>query len=517
MNCHSQASRISTPSSDTMLDPWDSLQAACNDADLWPENSIASQSFRQTTRSYQQQLRAESTRLFNTNRNTAFIELIEAFDGPFRTTQCRTLDDLRGHFQINRKDPRCRHVFFSARHSRAPMYCSKEMFDLVMTFHQTMPPFVDLVLGFGKPRSEQEFHYASFRSENYIGVSQGRKRAIPQLGRSGREIRHCFNLWSPEKSEASGSMTWPLRQAAAYHAFDVESGQSLWINFKANDVVKARIIDATASCDSFHAESLSRLSGSFAATLTTHLILFEWCSENWRWYNKNLEEKLRDILDKVNNAPVEQVEGVLKYDAKMLVQTLRDNPQTLSPKPPATRQNSISSWAPSSPVRKMSRALTGLTTNTVQSTEHRSLSASVPLSPLIGPPRDSPTKITGEIQSEQDQDPFEVLQDFSIERLQCLNGIGADLHTSRLVMKLNADIMKEILTHYQSLWDDGEFPHDIKDGCKYSFLEFIRRTKSMVRSLEMEIARIGTLMLLLNDGRELVCPRFCKAFHNPCC
>ncbi|KAK3985628.1 hypothetical protein QBC44DRAFT_154128 [Cladorrhinum sp. PSN332] len=504
MNRHTQLPRKSASSSDTMLDSYDRLLAACQKPEIWPANSIRTQSFRHTLRSYQERLFAESTRLFDSNPSNALIEVLEPSDGQFQSTQCKSLRELRDHFQVNRKEPKCRYIFFSARHSRAPIRCSKEMFGLVMTFHQAMSPFVELVLGFGKPRSEQEFHYTAFRHEGYMGTHQGQRLAIPQLGRSGREIRHCFNLWSPEQSNASGSMTWSLRQTAAYHAFDIEFGQSLWINIKANNLVKARIVDAAASCEALQAQSLSSLCGSFAAALATHLILFEWCTENWRWYNSSLEESLRNILDKVNNAPVEKVEGILRYDAKTLVQTLRETGQPTSPKPTTTRQSSFSSWAPTNPVRKVSRAFTGLTSTTTQSTRKPSLSVSIPMSPLLGPTQESPAGLDDATHNEfENQDPFEVLRDFSISKLQYLNGIGSDLHRSRLVMKLNVEIMNDLLGYYGNLWDDSEFPREIKDGCKSSFLEFSRRTKSFVRTLEMEVDRIAALMLLLNDGKEL--------------
>ncbi|KAK4160126.1 hypothetical protein QBC43DRAFT_119395 [Cladorrhinum sp. PSN259] len=492
-----------------MIDSYDRLKDACKPehADTYPANSVNTQSFRHTLKSYEQELDRESTRLFSRSSKHALVEVLEPVDNQrFYTTKCKSLEQLRSHLQVNRKDPKCRHVFFEAEHSRRPLDCSKSMFTLVMSWHQVMPPFVDLVLGFGKPRAGKEFHYTSFRHEVSIDPTPGQGFSIPELGRSGQEIRHCFNLWSPE--ESGGSSKWSLRQAAAYHSFDLVSGQALWVNIKANDILKKRIIDATVSCDALRVKSLSDLSGSFSAALTTHLILFEWCSENWRKYNGSLEHDMRNILDKVNNAPVEKVESVLAYDGKMLIKALQTPPETISspnPERASTWQSARSaSSSPTSPtLGKFSRTFSGLsrlTTTTMNSTGQSSRAILAPMSPLLGSGPKSPVA-DGVIDDDEDQDPFQVLRGFSIEQLQCLNGIGADIHTSCLVMKLNAEVLNDVLKYYNDLWES--FPADIKTGCKSSFSEFSRRTTAIIRYLEKEQARTSALMLLLGDGKEL--------------
>jgi hypothetical protein len=35
---------------------------------------------------------------------------------------------------------------------------------------------------------------------------------------------------------------------------------------------------------------------SFEASLATHLIFFHWCEENWRWYVRDMEERVRNTL-----------------------------------------------------------------------------------------------------------------------------------------------------------------------------------------------------------------------------
>ncbi|KAK3324566.1 hypothetical protein B0T19DRAFT_428858 [Cercophora scortea] len=531
-----------------MVDRYDKLEADCRNCNSYPTNLTRSRLFRQTLKSYQQRLSEEQGRLFDPNPEYALVELLEVSDGQkdFVPTRCKSLDSLQKHFQVNRKDPRCRHVFFESDHSRAPLDCPKEMFVYVMSFLQVMAPFMDLLFGFGRPPAgggSKEFHYTSFRHENFLGAAQAAQYAIQRLGRSGREIKQCYNLWSAEKADANdGGSPWRIRQTAIFHCFDVEGGgRSVWVNISANDEMRDRVMDATKTCEDLRPASLNDLCGSFAATLTTHLIAFEWCGENWRRYIGSLESNLRSVLDKVNNVPVEDVERMLAVDSGALLKPLLPVPsgnawQPTGPRRTLTLQSSVAPVNPTNRVRTgfstvsapVKRAPTGLSTvsSPIRGTRPASLMAarqplsppmSPPMSPLMAPavsplvtgnvqqlqPQAAPSPAVGQNTAVEDSDPFEPLRGFSLEELQRLNGIGADLHTASLVMKLDAEVLGEQLENYQSLWTDDEFPATIKSGCTPHLSEFSQRVKTIIRSLEMEQARIATLMLLLNDGREL--------------
>ncbi|KAK3687788.1 hypothetical protein B0T22DRAFT_458015 [Podospora appendiculata] len=526
-----------------MVDRYDKLEAVCRNGNIYPTNLLRSRLFRHTLRSYQQRLNEEQDRLFDPSPDYALVELLEVSDGQkdFVHTRCKSLASLQQHFQVNRKDPRCRHVFFESDHSRAPLDCPKEMFVYVMSFLQVMAPFMDLLFGFGRPPAGgggKEFHYTSFRHENFLGALQAAQAAIPRLGRSGREIRQCYNLWSAEEADANdGGSPWRIRQTAIFHSFDVEEGgRSVWVNISANDEMRDRVVDATKHCEDLRPASLHDLCGSFAATLTTHVIAFEWCGENWRRYIGSIESNLRSVLDKVNNVPVEDVERMLAVDSGALLKPLLPSGnasswQPTGPRRTFTLQSSVAPVNPANRVRTglstasapVNRVPTGLSTasSPIRGTRPASNMAARPLSPPMSPlmvPAFSPL-VTGNVQQPQaqpqpqpavdqtkaveDSDPFEPLRGFSLEELQRLNGIGADLHTASLVMKLDAEVLGEQLEYYQSLWTDDEFPASIKSGCTPHLSEFSQRVKTIIRSLEMEQARIATLMLLLNDGRDL--------------
>lgn len=395
------------------------------------------------------------------------------------------------------------------------------MFTYVMSFLQVMAPYLDLLFGLGKQHDRKDFHYTAFRRETYLSSSVAERFAIPRLGRSGREFRQCYNLWSVERSDAGGS-PWSIRQTAMYHSFDVETGRALWINISANEKMRNRISQATSTCPQLQAESLKDISGSFAATLTTHLIAFEWSLEGWRQYISSLEAHLRKILDKVNNVPVEDVEQILAVDSKALLRSLLTTDEPLPTRSEA-RTNSIpresgisrrstdatGAGSMAGRIRPVGRVLTALTTSTARSdprTPVRPATEATSQPPLPqtssqSPPADQLSHSRGE---ESAQDPFETLNDFSLDSLQHLNGIGSNLHTASLVTKLNSDILIEQMEFYKSLDDDVEFPGEIRDGCGADTAEFCQRVNGMVRSFKMEQARIETLMLLLKDGRDLV-------------
>lgn len=413
--------------------------------------------------------------------------------------------------------------FIQAPNSRACLDCSKEMFTYVSSFLQISARFLDFVFAFGKQRLPTDFHYTAFRQENFLGVEEARKFAIPRLGRSGREIRHCYNLWSVERTE-SGREPWSIRQTAVYHAFDVDNGGALWVNLKGNDVIQKRIKEATTQSSVLRAASLTNTSRSFAATLMTHFILFEWCAENWRAYISKLEKDMESVLEKVHNAPLEDVERALSVDTRALMQPLECDPVLTSTPPSrantAPRRFSVSrqsSAAAGTFSRQRSRTSTFTTSNNTRSFNQSLFSAlskffteskvkkqkqqlpiTQPMQPVSSSQRQS-----GE-QGDASNDCFEILDQFSFDQLQRLHGVGSHLREASLVIKLNTDILTSVFPYYETLLGSAEFPNTVKNECKSDISEFFQRVKSIIRELEMERSRIETLMRVLEDGKSLV-------------
>lgn len=362
--------------------------------------------------------------------------------------------------------------------------------------------------------AEKDFHYTAFNAENFLDKSDAKIHCIPRLGRSGREIRHCFNLWSVEKSDLPPYL--PIRQTAVYHSFDVDTGRNVWINMKGNELMQERITQALGSSSQLQPGSLKTTSGSFSASLLTLLIVLEWSGENWKLLINKLEKELSDVLLKAKNAPFKKIEDALSLDPDILLQHLNDTEATAGklprrtdsavyPKPPPRSDTLRSVWSSVSPKRVLtgfSRASTKVDTDKDDSpvlTEKKT--PPEPLKALLKSPTLQQTHLTsGAIQ----QSKFSVLQEFKVDGLQNLTRIASRLHELKLVMKLNTEVISEIMDYYKILAESDDMPLEIRRDCAADFDSLFRRARAVIRGLEMEQYRSETLMRMFEDGKSLV-------------
>src|SRR5688572_3951480 len=98
--------------------------------------------------------------------------------------------------------------FVHAPHSRERLRISLKMFVCALTHHQVMPAFLDFIFPFGLQEYLQDFYFSGFREDTRL-LSTG--LIIPNLGRSGREIRLCYSLKSVEASNGNTSWPWSIR------------------------------------------------------------------------------------------------------------------------------------------------------------------------------------------------------------------------------------------------------------------------------------------------------------------
>ena len=98
---------------------------------------------------------------------------------------------------------------------------------------------------------------------------------------------------------------WSIRQVAAYHSFDVETGRSVWITVKGNDLLQRRIMEDTVDLPVHQGAMGLDVGAAFDASLVTHLVYFRWCEENWRWYIRDMEQRIRSSLIRAKTVPVD--------------------------------------------------------------------------------------------------------------------------------------------------------------------------------------------------------------------
>lgn len=376
-----------------------------------------------------------------------------------------------------------------------------------------MPRFLDLAFTFGRQVEDEDFHYTAFNEETFLDVSEAKKYSIPRLGRSGQEIRHCFNLWSVERSDSRPY--WSIRQTAVCHSFDVCTGRHVWINIKGNDLMQERITDTLGSTSQMQPGSLKTTSGCFSASLVTLLIYFEWSGENWKTRINELEGELRDLLNNAKNYPFKKIEEVLSLDPESLLQHLNSAAATrgkVSPRidsaihgKPLSRANTFRSVLSSVTSKRILSGFSKASTNVEAGTQDSPTVTEVkhPLETLRPVLRASTLQQTP-FTPEAVQEKFKVLQEFSVDGLQKLAEIATRVHELRLVMKLNVEVIHEIMDHYKMLAESDDMPLNIRKDCRADLNSFFRRARAVTRGLEMEQSRSEALMRMSEDGKWLV-------------
>lgn len=403
----------------------------------------------------------------------------------------------------------------TADSSRSPLDCSKDVFTYISTFFQVMPKFLDLVCTFGKQSTQKDFHYTAFSEESFLNTELARNNSIPRLGRSGLEIRMCYNLWSVEASERPGP--WSIRQTAVYHSFDVLEGRALWINIKGNEEIRDRITESLSPPSEVQKGFLETRSRSFSAALRSHMLIFEWSAENWRGLIGHLDNQLQGLLKKARNVPLSTVEARLDVDLNVLMDQL-DDQNTPDPAFPVTPSR-VNSTLVKAPTRKhtsnsqqfsISRVMTGISRVSTgietlqQASQPTSPSIRSPTSPIIGRAAQNITWNQKNDKGVFDIAPSQLLQEFKVSGLQDLTNIGAKLHEASLVMKLNADIILQVVEYYEYLVSQDSIPEDLKKACARDLQYFAKHARGIVRDMMMEQYRIETLMTMLEDGKSLV-------------
>jgi hypothetical protein len=364
--------------------------------------------------------------------------------------------------------------FLHAPNSRERLNISREMYSSLMTYHQVMPSFLDFILSFGRHQHAQDFHFGGFRHESCLADAT-RGLNVPELGRSGRRIQLCYSFRSVEHSSRQAQWPWSVRQTAAYHSFDLESGQSTWIMVKGDRLMKERFTSATKSPYLGDLRSFGSLQSSLCSALATHLVLVDWSAENWRWFINFLEEQVQAItrrtVDVVVSKPVDPISAI----------------SPLAPSPQGFFPN-----------KQRSRTFTFGRKNT-----HMQQNTPLPMPAVQGVPSGppEPPERPPEPIEEKGEDGHE---GFSFGDLQRIQFIEEQANETLLVLKTNTNVLTELQQFYWSFIQSDDCPRDIKQDCRDGFARFESRIASVKHDLQMQQSRVETLLRLLADRKTLV-------------
>ncbi|KIM97239.1 hypothetical protein OIDMADRAFT_130241 [Oidiodendron maius Zn] len=337
-----------------------------------------------------------------------------------------------------------------------------------------MPTFLDFLFPFGKQLYTQDFQFSGFRSEDRLS-SDDRGLELPRLGRSGRDIRMCYNLKSVEPSKSQKEWPWSIRQTAAYHSFDIETGKAFWVIIKGDQLIKRRIESTTNArrAQALNLSDFDSLATSFSSTLQAHLLIFDWCHEHWRWYINFLEQELQRLTRETLLVDLGQSSNVIDRTSSQ-------------------GQRATSSQVHSSPLSVSEKA-------TWRSGSEIKEPTSYPRPQYQAPPVPRPASLFAESQESLNAD-----ENFSFSDLQQVQSLEEKANEIILVLDSNASTLSKVKQYYRETFTFDEFPITLKSACARDFTKFEKAVGNIIGDLQMQESRTKMLLRLLTNRKSLL-------------
>lgn len=380
--------------------------------------------------------------------------------------------------------------FLCAPSSRSPLGCSREQLQFILTHHQVMPSFLDFVFAF-KGR-EKPLTQAFFRHESYLEQDDSVFH-LPSLGRSPIMIQHAFNILSVEQSEEKGK-PWPLRQTALYHSFDAQYGRSSWIVLKGDSSMRKRIPLAARDQADMKPAAMNSPARSFVASLHVHLVVLEWCAENWGDFIDDLDAKRSTSAIDVRVAPVAEMTS-----PQQIAQTF-------------SRKGTIDSTASRQSTFYSTDSRAGRPGSSAQSSPTgRSFRRS--FSDFLRRESDLRTVKESSVPEEEATEGDDVLNKssdfdlkFSFDEFQRLSLFEDELERAIIAIEQNKEVLAEIREHYKAVLDSPTFKATVHwEECSGKISTFFRRLRSIDRELDMHLVRLRSLLRALATDKVVVC------------
>lgn len=371
------------------------------------------------------------------------------------------------------------------------------MLRYLCSYEQISPILLDVLTSFGRQKAPHGFHSASFCQDDSIKSSSSALVDIPEFGRSGWDLKHCYKLHGLEVSSPTSGAKWALRQTAIYHSFDLENGRAMWLTVKANEEIRDRIKEGTESLETMQASCSTSPGSSFAACLMTHLIAFDWCAENWRFYLDDMERDARGILVKAKSTPLEPLGDELNFAPRLITAattpSLRDRESSMVSK----GDTSQARVGPNQILRETKTRITRLCT---------AMNASGPEAEVQKSREANRSQDAQADQRERISNHLEKLKGFSFAEFQKLAFFSAKLQEAKLALCLNTGVLRSTRDYYRQRYQSAQFSPTIKHFSESngSYEYFLQRVTSLEQGLEADIARTEALMLLIEDGKRLV-------------
>ncbi|KAK8079738.1 hypothetical protein PG997_007556 [Apiospora hydei] len=242
-------------------------------------------------------------------------------------------------------------------------------------------------------------------------------------------------------------------------------------------------------------QSMQTFEGAFAATLFTHLISFEWCSENWRWYIASLGDSMRKIQTKTDVSRLDPLDLPQFKDsanfrpADLLRMVSGHGKLTKTSKPTkATSLRLLSAVQGYLPSFAAPTSAPGAPNGT-----------NIPLKPIQGTAGHVAAKQTNSHQS----DPFKPLNMFTFGEYQTLQRIGERLQEAHLVIGLNIGILDKVTSSYSALAKSDQILNVSRKAVKSHVAQFLSRCASIRQNLKTQQHRLEVQIQILEGTKSL--------------
>ncbi|KAI0020698.1 hypothetical protein F4780DRAFT_360551 [Xylariomycetidae sp. FL0641] len=466
--------------------PWSTSQYT-----HYPKNLIRTEVYSHGLESYCKKL--ESDDYFAKRRSLFLWDLVNSNTDFTFSPNMTTTDELEKYIGTRPKEPFWRFIFLSAGSSRSPLGCNREQLKLLLTHHQVMATFLDFIFAF-KVR-ERPLTQAFFRQENHLEDEEPAGKAHG-MSRGLMPIQHAFLVLSVERSEGQMQL-WPLRQTVLYHSFDVHDGRSVWIVLKGSVSMRRRIVAAQQSHQDLQPAAMTSTARSFVATLHIHILVLEWCAENWGEYIDYLEEKRVKKAIEVKVAPIAEMTSPSNIAQSLKRKDTFDT--TFSQQSTFYGRDSRSRASTSSPTSPFSRGF------------GRSFSGFLRrCSDLTSPGANGvPEEAVEEDPQDQEEDNAEDSAEelevkFSFEEAQRLSLLSDELDRAITAVEQNKRILAEIDAQYREIVDSPAFEAHVDRGeCKRGVSTFFRRLRCIIGELDVHHVRLKALARAVDNDKEM--------------
>ena len=359
-------------------------------------------------------------------------------------------------------------------------------------------------MAFGSADEPRDCGLAAFTADDTLLAREESLFSLPSLGRSGREIRLSYLLRGVEESRSLPKRKWGIRPLALYHSFDVITGRSTWVTLKGNGLIRSRIGDATRYAPAFQPDTARDVREAFSTTLEIHLVVLNWCDENWRWNINDLEEEIRRIFRKAKTAKID-ADPHFSNIPDDITQTITRSGSTYT-KPPMSRSSAMIGRLKSGAgnvQRFMKRVSFGRS-------KPQSLDQEKADSGRGGIFSSRRTAVAPEQNVKPRLDNLVALDIFPFDEMRRLQDIAEKIREALLVVRLNATVISQIASYYGNLLESESIQgvSIIKKECRSDVARFLSRTQTIKMNLNTRKEQLESILRPASDGRTLGRPTF---------